>query len=111
MEDQDSSILLPLSLPFLQNHPPSSHPQDSFGLPLSLQSYSILPRPTCFTGKPLKQIFRHSSLVLGPNGLRIWGSFTHVCCLRRLSRQGPMRVSTEIISGKYMRRFWKEIYL
>ena len=30
------------------------------------------------------------------------------------SRQGPMRVATEIISGKYMvrlTRFWKEVYL
>ena len=43
-----------------------------------------------------------SSTVLGPNGLRFWGDIIHVCCLRRPSRQGPMRVATEIISGKYM---------
>ena len=47
-------------------------------------------------------------------GSDFWGNIIHVCCLRRPSRQGPMRVATEIISGKYMvqlRRFLKEIYL
>ena len=39
-----------------------------------------------------------------------FGEILYMC----VGRQGPMRVATEIISGKYMvrpRRLWKEVYL